>query len=219
MLLFDAHTHNPSRKPTCLEIESLDLRKVAKGVWKETGWFVVGMHPWWLRDLPTEVVNDLICDLVAKKNCLGLGETGLDRVIDTSLDIQMSWLKKHFEWAVKGQKKLVVLHIVRTWSELKSFLKECSFEGVILLHDCSASPHDMSWLIKDHRIWFSYGSALFRPQSRGFEGFQVAPASRLLFETDDSKKDITQIYKQANALRDLTGTDQNASDFLRLINN
>ncbi|MEI8027178.1 MAG: TatD family hydrolase [Pseudomonadota bacterium] len=213
--MLDAHTHRPKRSPGLIEIESPDVRLVCRGNWQPTGPFVLGLHPWWI-----EQVNEPLETMVSwmeHPECLGVGETGIDKSIATSLETQISWFLKHLDLAKAHKKSLVVLHIVRSWSELKPILRNSKFEGQILLHDCQASAGDMKWLEKDERLWFSYGSALKKKTSRGFQGFLEAPAGRVLFETDDSGEDIETLVNRGLGFRPEVLYAENSSRFLKAV--
>lgn len=183
--------------------------------WQVSGPFVIGLHPWWIQEV--ELPLQVIARWIDHPLCVGLGETGLDKAIVTPLSEQLIWVRKHFELAGFHGKSLIVLHMVRSWSELKGLLKETAFRGQILLHDCGAPPSEMKWLAEDSRLWFSYGSALGRPDSKGYRGFLEAPAHRILFETDDSGEAIEDVVKRGLDLRSDVDYHGNSIHFIKAI--
>lgn len=215
MVILDAHTHRPLRKFGYFEIESLDIRSSSMDVWRVSGPFVIGLHPWWIEEVATPIQT--ISNWIDHPLCVGVGETGLDKSIKIPLALQMLWFKRHFELAQLHEKPLIVLHIVRSWSELKGILKEVDFKGQILLHDCQAPPSEVKWLAMDSRLWFSYGSALGRQNSKGYRGFLEAPSQRVLFETDDSGEGIESVVKRGLDLRPDVNSKENTINFLKAI--
>lgn len=213
--LLDAHTHQPQRQAGIFEIESPDLRKMASNQWQVTGPFVVGLHPWHIEQF--EDPKRVISEWIDHPDCLGVGETGLDKNCKVMIDIQVDWVKFHFDIAMRHQKKLVVLHMVRGWDRLRKILQATEFNGSILIHDCQASVDELSWLEKDSRIWFSYGSALTRPNSKGFKGYLAVSEERLLFETDDSSESLLDVVARANGVRQLSDREIIEQEFLRKI--
>jgi TatD DNase family protein len=184
-------------------------------VWRVSGPFVIGLHPWWIEEVATPIQT--ISNWIDHPLCVGVGETGLDKSIKIPLALQMLWFKRHFELAQLHEKPLIVLHIVRSWSELKGILKEVDFKGQILLHDCQAPPSEVKWLAMDSRLWFSYGSALGRQNSKGYRGFLEAPSQRVLFETDDSGEGIESVVKRGLDLRPDVNSKENTINFLKAI--
>ena len=213
--MLDAHTHRPKRSQGLVEIESPDIRLVCQGNWQPTGPFVLGLHPWWIGQAPEAL--QVMMSWLDHPECFGVGETGLDKLTSTSLETQTSWLVKHLDLAKAHGKSLVVLHIVRSWSELKPILRDFKYEGQILLHDCQASVRDMEWLEKDERLWFSYGSVLKKKTSRGFQGFLGAPAGKVLFETDDSGEDMKALVSRGLGFRPEVSYAENSAQFLKAI--
>ena len=213
--MLDAHTHRPKRTQGLFEIESPDIRLVHGQKWQPTGVFVLGLHPWWIGQTPHAL--ETIAQWINHPDCLGVGETGLDKLVSTPLELQKAWLIKHFELAKTHKKSLVVLHLVRCWSELRPILRSLKYEGQILIHDCQASDVDMDWLQKDNRLWFSYGSALKKHTSKGFRGFLKAPLRRVLFETDDSGEDLELVINRGLGFRPELPYSENGSVFLQAI--
>ena len=213
--MLDAHTHRPKRTQGLIEIESPDIRLVREGNWQPTGPFVLGLHPWWIGQMAEPL--ETLFSWMEHPECLGVGETGLDKLISTSLETQIFWFLKHLDLAKTYKKSLVVLHIVRSWSELKPILRQSKYEGKILLHDCQASAGDLKWLETDERLWFSYGSALKKKSSRGFQGFLEAPAGKVLFETDDSGEDIENTVRMGLGFRPEVPYAENSYRFLKAV--
>ena len=71
--------------------------------------YSIGIHPWYIDE--ERLNNDLkiIKEKLQLKECLALGECGLDKRIEIPLDVQISVFKKQLE-IVKHTKKPIVLH-------------------------------------------------------------------------------------------------------------
>lgn len=213
--MLDVHTHNPLRYPDIIEIEAPDLRRIASNKWQPSGPFILGLHPWYIDQVVDP--KTAISKWINHPDCIGVGETGLDLASKVDLDIQESWFRFHFDIANKYKKGLIVLHMVRCWDRLRKILQTVEYSGVLLIHDCQASTNDLVWLEQDRRMWFSYGSALKRPNSKGYKGFLSVNEERLLFETDDSGESLKDVISRARALRSLVNHEEIEQEFLRKI--
>lgn len=167
-MLINIHTHNRTNKENQLEIV----------VDEDT----VGIHPWNL--------NKDYDFSKAKKKCLMIGETGLDRTdqYKDTIEDQKANLIFHFKLAEKFNLPIVV-HCVRAHSDLLGILKKINFKGKILLHDFTGNIAQINSYLK-YDVYFSF--------RRNFEKLPMIPVSRIFLETDDQFAfSIEDIYRLA----------------------
>ena len=179
----DAHAHQKS-----------DSTQILVGV------HTLGVHPWELttpfdRALFDQKWEELIKSRANKKEIYAIGECGLDRVHENIADIedQKYVLMKHFELANKLEVP-VILHSVRTYSDVLEILKKIKFQYPILLHAYGGNEHEMHELLK-YPVYFSYGARLFKTDKM----LKITSLDRLLLETGDQLEfSINDIYQKAS---------------------
>ncbi|MEY3048178.1 MAG: hypothetical protein RL365_216 [Bacteroidota bacterium] len=177
MKYYDAHTH---KKP-----------EIHVGIYQSDGVytaspFSVGVHPW-QADIQT--LSEII-PTVYHKNCLALGEVGLDRLKGPSMEIQHAMLLAQLTLANELQKP-VIFHLVRAWDEFYTLIKTQQHTPWII-HGFN-SPKQITHLLQT-RVFFSLGPAsLQNPHMQSI--LSNIPLNRILFETDDTETDIYQVYR------------------------
>lgn len=177
---FDAHAHQISTST-----------QIVVGV------HTLGIHPWELT-LPFErsEFDKKWKELIKRYDGIyAIGECGLDRVHENiaSIEDQKYVLQKHFEEAAK-RKIPIIIHSVRTYSDVLEILKKMKYQGIVLLHAYGGNDHEMHELLK-YDVYFSYGARLFNTDKR----LLMTPIDRLLLETGDQLEfSIADIYKKAS---------------------
>ncbi|AUN97578.1 hypothetical protein DOM21_13535 [Bacteriovorax stolpii] len=153
------------------------------------------IHPWELTlpfdrqrfDEKWEEIKASAKDLVA------VGECGLDRVHEgiASIDDQIYVLLKHFELA--SELKLpIIIHSVRTHSDLLGILKKIKFQQPVMLHAFGGNEKEMNDYLK-YDVTFTYGKRIFKNDTM----LKITPLKNLMFETGDQTEfSIADIYRQ-----------------------
>nr|BDT27695.1 TatD family hydrolase [Bacteriovorax sp. HI3] len=153
------------------------------------------VHPWELTlpfdrqrfDEKWEEVKASAKDIVA------VGECGLDRVHEgiASIDDQVYVLLKHFELA-RELKLPIIIHSVRTHSDLLGILKKIKFQQPVMLHAFGGNEKEMHDYLK-YDVTFTYGKRIFKNDSM----LKITPLKNLMFETGDQTEfSIADIYQQ-----------------------
>ena len=185
----DLHSHNPKPEPAVTKIYSLSASDIRNKTNLDMP-FVVGVHPWWIGKDTTPTLQN-VAELLEHPNCWGLGEVGLDRAINTNFDEQ----KKVFEDALRlaQDKSLarVVLHCVRSYSDILETLKKVSYEGTLIFHDYNGNLETTQQLLK-HKAYFSIGPKVLDPNTTIAKTISQIPLESVFLETDD--QDQTDIF-------------------------
>ena len=161
------------------------------------GVHTLGVHPWELT-LPfsREKFDQYWKELIKRtEGIYAIGECGLDRVHENiaSIEDQKYVLSKHFEEAAR-RKIPLILHSVRTYSDILEIFKKIKFSYPVLLHAYGGNEYEMHELLK-YPVYFSYGARLFNTDKR----LLITPIDRLLLETGDQLDfSIADIYKKAS---------------------
>jgi TatD DNase family protein len=94
-----------------------------KTVKYENEYFTVGHHPWWTESLLLEDDLRNLETLLLNKFCLGIGETGLDKLKGASKEIQEEVFYQHIMLANTHNVPLII-HCVRQYDQLINFRKK-----------------------------------------------------------------------------------------------
>lgn len=161
------------------------------------GVHTLGVHPWELiLPFDRKLFDQKWSELIKRNHGIyAMGECGLDRIHSEIADIedQKYVLMKHFEEAVK-RKIPLILHSVRTYSDVLAIFKKIKFPYPVLLHAFGGNDHEMHELLK-YPVYFSYGARLFNTDKM----LKVTPLDRLLLETGDQLDySIADIYRKAS---------------------
>ncbi len=152
-------------------------------------------HPWELV-LPFERKNfDEKWEALKKEtdNIVAIGECGLDRVHEgiASIEDQIYVLRKHFELA-QELKLPIIIHSVRTHSDILGILKKIKFSYPVMLHAYGGNEYEMQEYLK-YDVYFTYGARIFKNDKM----LKITPLNRLMFETGDQHEfSIKDIYEQ-----------------------
>lgn len=195
----------------------------------------LAIHPWELTE-PFDLSqfemrwNELKANSADK---LAIGECGLDRAREglVPMSLQIEVLKKHFNLAVELSLPIII-HSVRTTSDLLGMLKRKPFKNNILLHAFGGNDYEAQELLK-YPVYFSYGARLLKNPLT----LKSVPLDRILLETaDQTEVSIEEIYVAASKLLNLSledlqervrknflaffnkPNDQSASDFIKNLN-
>ncbi len=199
-MLIDIHTHAPKRRQGALSVHVLDVATDA-GPSADWRYFCVGLHPWNAQAgaFPSQAEAFARLEKWARApQCLMVGESGLDKIKGAdgpAWQLQRDWCQHHLKLAQELGKP-IVLHCVRAYQQMLALLKEARYTGPVLFHDYNGGPEDTRALLKAADCYFSYGQTLFRAKSKGLDSLALVPVERLFLETDDSGRDIQEVYEK-----------------------
>lgn len=156
--------------------------------------FSSGMHPWFIKDASDSSVSKIS---EYSKELLFIGETGLDRMRGPSLEVQEKVFLKHLEIS-EIEKLPVVLHCVRAFPELIVIRKKRKILVPWIIHGYMGNLEIANSLV-EHGIMISFGAKLLKSNKLQniLNNIQL---KYILFETDDSKVEIQEIYNKASGI-------------------
>jgi TatD DNase family protein len=188
----DIHTHQDYKNTSnVFAIKNILLpdQEIQNTVISSVGW-----HPWFIEKHPIREIKHLIQEKSKAKQVIAIGECGIDRAINTPLDIQKEVFKIHLEIAEQLSKPIIV-HSVKAYSDILQALKASNFSQAIIFHDYRGNPQQTNELLK-FKSYFSFGESILKNQSILVK-FTAIPVNRLFFETDESSISIEKIYLRA----------------------
>lgn len=196
---YDAHTHKrpPSHTKAIVNWDG-------QGEMPEI--FSTGVHPWFL-DIPAADFSH--------PQCMAIGETGLDR-LHPYFERQKSSFIRHIKISQKLNKPLII-HSVRSYSDILEILKKESFKGRFLLHDYNGNQKITEEFLK-WNAYFGIGRKIFQKRTTLYKNLESLPHSRILIETDDSSLSIEKLYEKAKGEIKISPfqIQKNFHDFLNL---
>ena len=177
------HSHDTNAREALMSVD-VDAFKAEHGKV-----YSVGLHPWDIKDDWLEKIKKLE-QTAQHPLVVAIGETGLDSLKGSSLDIQEQVMQAHIDLAAETGKPLII-HCVRTSQQVLKLWRE------------NPQAHNVAWVIHGFRgnenvarelvdtgFYISVGA------KHNVEAIKTIPLDHLLIETDDEPSDtIKQVLK------------------------
>lgn len=205
--ILDFHTH-------CLDAVQALISVSPKEFSPQPGqYYSVGFHPW----LPLETLSEddfaLLEQCARHPQVLAVGETGMDGLRGSDLNVQETVFVRHLRLAAQLHKPVVV-HCVRTAQQILAIRRRERLTAVPLaIHGMRGNERvARTWL--EEGCYLSYG-ARFNPAA-----VETTPGDRLLIETDEADVTIQEVAAQVASVLQLTADqvlDMAAANTRRLL--
>lgn len=190
MQFFNLHTHKFTNNPDVLEL-------VNQYPWEfdvSIPNYSIGIHPWYINENRLESDLKIMEEKLQLKECLALGECGLDKRIEIPLNLQIEIFEKQVALAEHYQKPLV-LHLVAAFDELIAIKKRLKISVPIIIHGFSKNESVAKQLI-DNGFYLSFGKYLLKnPELESV--FKSIPNHKFFLETDTIDETLEEVYKLA----------------------
>jgi TatD DNase family protein len=160
-----------------------------------------GVHPWEISEV--DVAHALKRIRVAAENSrvIAIGEIGIDRTIELSVDLQLRVFEAQVEFAV-SEAMPVIIHAVKSYQELIHFARTTVPEVAMIIHGFRGNLQTAEMLIR-FGYHLSFGAPLLNsPKVR--EVFSCLPPEKIFLETDESESSILDIYEAAAGLKGMS---------------
>lgn len=196
MKFIDIHTHNLNVKDSNV-IYSIDVSQISHPSLND--YFTIGIHPW---KISSSWKNDFhkVKELSSYPNCVGIGETGLDRLKGVDFSLQEEVLLEHIQFSEETGLPLV-LHVVRSYEKILEIHKKLNPKSKWIVHGFQSSLQVAEQLWKKN-IYTSFGENLFL-STKIQKVFIEAPLEFCFFETDESLLSIQKIYEFSANLKNI----------------
>lgn len=208
-MLYNLHTHESSDSKEVLEI----VNQYPYDFNPEVAYFSIGIHPWYIDTNRTDEYLKKIEEKLTMPNCLALGECGLDKRIDTSLEIQQEVFEKQLILAQK-HKKPVILHCVAAYQEVIAIKKKMNINEPMIVHGFSKNLQVAQSLL-ENGFYLSFGKYLLRNPELASVFLQV-PDDRFLLETDTISETILAVYDKAASIKKIDIEKQVSKNFTHI---
>jgi len=196
MRYFNLHTHSSVNDSEILEVVNQYPREFNPHV----SLYSIGIHPWHIDELLVSGDLEIIESKLLLDDCLALGECGLDKRIETPLNLQLDVFEKQLAIAEK-YKKPVILHCVAAFSEVIEVKKRLGISVPMIIHGFSKNEQTAKQLL-DNGFYLSFGKYLLRnPELESV--FKMIPEDRFFLETDTIEEGIRDVYALAAQYRNI----------------
>lgn len=160
--------------------------------------FSVGLHP---KDLDENAEENFlwVIEISQNKNCLAIGECGLDALVKVDEGTQEHYFQKHIEWA-NEIKKPIIIHCVRRFSQLLKFKKTA--EIPMIIHGFNKKKIIANELLHAG-FYLCFGKAVLHNVSLHAVIKDVS-LDRIFLETDDAEVNIDDLYQKVAELKSIS---------------
>lgn len=198
---YDVHTHTDKRSENVVQIHSLfhDQLKLIQP--QPQVWYSVGWHPWHVDARRSDEIFSWLEKAVHHEKVIAVGETGLDRSLETAIGLQHNIFSRHLSLSEKSDMPVIV-HAVKSYPDIIRAYKESKAHIPLIIHGFRGNQQAARQLLT-HGFYLSFGTPLLKQNSRLAQVFQNIPTEQLFLETDNTDADIKQLYERAAVLRSL----------------
>jgi TatD DNase family protein len=197
---FNFHTHQFTNNPFINEL----VNKYPTDSDFEIPFFSIGIHPWYINETRIESDLEVIETKIQFKNCLALGECGLDKNSSIDFELQKKVVELQLQLAQKYNKP-VVIHCVKAFQEIIEIKKKLKITVPLIIHGFSKNSQQAKSLI-DNGFYLSFGNYLVKNPNLK-EVFNSIPNDRFFLETDTLIESIEFVYEIAAQYKKITLTD------------
>lgn len=193
-MLYNLHTHKKTDLTNVIEV----VNQYPNEFDDSLSYYSIGIHPWYINPDTLEIDLAIINEKLPLKSCLALGECGLDKRIEISMDFQLQVFEKQLLLA-KTHKKPVILHCVSAYQEVIEVKKRLQIETPMIIHGFSKNWQVAKSLL-DNGFYLSFGKYLLRnPELSSV--FEQVPNDRFFLETDTVEESIIEVYEKASSIK------------------
>lgn len=190
MKLINIHTHESSGNASVLEI----VNQYPNSFNENVPYFSIGIHPWYINENSWQAELEIIEEKLQLENCLALGECGLDKRRETSIEFQIEVFEAQLLLAQKYNMP-VIIHCVAAFQELIALKQKLKITIPLVIHGFSKSGELAEQLVKQG-FYLSFGKYLIKnPELESV--FSAIPNDRFFLETDTIEEGIEQVYDLA----------------------
>ena len=183
--IIDIHTHTLPIHP---EMAIWNCTPTTLSLLSQIKYASFGLHPWTLSTSSLSSDEVLLQQSLDNSCFIALGEAGLDKLCNTPYELQMQALCFQAKLADKLNIPLI-LHVVKAHNEVMRLKSELKPRNAWIIHGFRGKP-ELAQQYLQADFYLSFGER-FNSQS-----LAIVPHDKLLFETDDSRLSILEIYKQ-----------------------
>lgn len=197
MMFLNTHTHHLSHQSDVLELYNQfpnELNLNAKI-------YSIGIHPAYINSTTIDEETHLINHHILDKNCLAIGEIGLDKLCETDFNLQIEVFEKQIKIAEEN-KLPIIIHSVRAYQEILHIRKKMNIIVPFIFHGFNKNEQLLQQIIAQN-CFASFGKNLLYNKNLQII-FANLSAKYFFLENDSSEIPIQEIYAFAAELRKIS---------------
>ncbi|QVY64031.1 TatD family hydrolase [Polaribacter sp. Q13] len=195
MLFFDVHTHS-----MCADQHVFSILNKYPNATNFSKPFSIGIHPWYIKEETVEQDLLIVSLQLQHKNCLALGECGLDKISETNFELQKAIFKKQVLLSEKYKKPLII-HCVKAHQVIIEIKKELKPTQTWVLHGFNKNIEIAKSLLKNGVV-LSIGAAIIKNNKLQKVISEISLSSFVL-ETDAAEIEIQEVYQKIATIRNI----------------
>lgn len=188
--LYDCHSHTLGEIANT--ILNTDLEQVEERIMS------VGIHPYHANLIEDNFLK--IEQNALKKNCVAIGEIGLDQLKGPDFEIQKQVFTKQVLIAERMELP-VILHCVKSWNEVLEIKRQTQPKQTWIFHGFN-KVGILKSILKEG-LMISIGASILTNKKLQHALITI-PSECLLLETDDAPIDIFEIYKKVSEIKQIS---------------
>lgn len=196
-MFLNTHTHHLSHQSDVLELYNQfpnELNLNAKI-------YSIGIHPAYINSTTIDEETHLINHHILDKNCLAIGEIGLDKLCETDFNLQIEVFEKQIKIAEENQLPIII-HSVRAYQEILHIRKKMNLTVPFIFHGFNKNEQLLQQIIAQN-CFASFGKNLLYNKNLQII-FANLSAKYFFLENDSSEIPIQEIYAFAAELRKIS---------------
>ena len=196
-MFLNTHTHHLSHQFDVLELYNQfpnELNLNAKI-------YSIGIHPAYINSTTIDEETHLINHHILDKNCLAIGEIGLDKLCETDFNLQIEVFEKQIKIAEENQLPIII-HSVRAYQEILHIRKKMNLTVPFIFHGFNKNEQLLQQIIAQN-CFASFGKNLLYNKNLQII-FANLSAKYFFLENDSSEIPIQEIYAFAAELRKIS---------------
>lgn len=187
-MLIDIHTHHvPAQGDKTIQNLYRDFDSI-----KTSGYYSAGIHPWYIMANTDGQLTGLK-KAASLSNVLAVGETGLDKICNTSWRLQQKVFSAQIQLAGELNKPLII-HCVKAWEETLKILADENIKVPVIFHGYNKNTR-LAKEITGKGYYLSFGKALKRQEVKNV--LRAISLDRFFLETDEADVAIGDVYEWA----------------------
>lgn len=197
MHYYNLHTHHFTGQQDVSELVNQypDTFDTAVPIWS------IGIHPWRIDGKRSKEDFSILESKLQEKGCYAIGECGLDKRIEMTLQEQLPIFEQQLLLA-QHYNKPVIIHCVAAFQEVMEAKRKLRITVPLIIHGFSKNAQLAESLVKNG-FYISFGKYLLRnPELESV--FSAMPGDRLFLETDTIEESIKDVYTLAAKYRKMT---------------
>ena len=197
MKFVNLHTHFYTNSDSILEIVNQYPNEFIENI----PHYSIGIHPWYISDERLSEDLNFIKNKLQLKECIALGECGLDKRIEKKMDLQIHVFESQLS-LLNEIPKPVILHCVAAFDEVISCKKDSLLQSPFIIHGFSKNiPLAKQLLNQD--FYLSFGKYLLRNPEMKLV-FKYVPNDKIFLETDTISESLEEVYTFAAKCKNIS---------------